>query len=146
MKALLTVFARVGSFTSSDSNHLHTTVRESCVDKCRPETGEATRIPSAHVLLHGAFFPVAEPSPVMVRTSTEHNDQTSDEQSQDRYNLNRGEYELGFSVDRNGEDVQKEDDDDDDGDPYGGIVSNWKSEDVELDGSGVLTSLLGPRS
>jgi hypothetical protein len=82
----------------------------------------------------------------MIRASTEHNDQTSDEQSQDRYNLNRGEYELGFSVDRNGEDVQKEDDDDDDGDPYGGIVSNWKSEDVGLDRSGVLTSLLGPRS
>jgi hypothetical protein len=143
---LLTILARVGGFTSSDCNHLNTTVRERCVDKCRPETSEATSVTSANVLLHSAFFPVAESSPIMVRSSTEHNDQSSNEQSQDRYNLYGCEYELGFSVDRNGENVQKDDDDNDDGDPYSRAVSIEELVCVVLQAGLILTSLLGPKS
>jgi hypothetical protein len=82
----------------------------------------------------------------MVRTSTEHNDQTSNEQSQNRYNLYGCKYELGFSVDRNGKDVQKENDDDDDGDPYSRVVSNEKLVCVALIVGLTPTSLLGPKS
>ena len=64
----------------------------------------------------------------MVRTSTEHNDQTGKEQSDDCYDLYGCEDELGFSVNRDGEDVQKDDDDNDDGDPYRRIVPNWSQE------------------
>ena len=145
-KTLLTVPAGVGGFTSSDCNHLNTTVRERCVDKCRPETCEATRIPGAHVLLHRTFLPITESSPVMVRTSTEHNNQTSKEQSNDCYDLYGCEDELGFSVNRDGEDVQKDDDNDDDGDPYRRIVPYWSQKVLELDWKVILTSLPGPRS
>jgi hypothetical protein len=124
---MLTVLARVGSFTSSNRNHLNSTIRESCVDKCRPETSEATSGSSANILLHGTFFPVAKSSPVMIRATTEHNDQTSNKQSEDRYDLYGCKYELGFSVNRNGENVQKDDDDDDDRDPYSRAVPSWES-------------------
>ena len=82
----------------------------------------------------------------MVRTSTEHNDQTSKEQSDNCYDLNGCENELSFSVNRYGEDVQKDDDDDDDGDPYRRIVPDWSQRVLGLDWIVILTSLPGPRS
>jgi hypothetical protein len=145
-RGLLTVLARVGGFTSSNCNHFNTTVRERSVDKGRPKTGEATSTTSTNVFLHSALFPIAEPSPVMVWSSTKHDDQTSNEQSQDRYNLYGREYEFSFSVNRNSEDVKKDDDDNDDGDPYGRVVPSGMLVVVAFGVVAVHTSLLDPRS
>jgi hypothetical protein len=82
----------------------------------------------------------------MVRTSTEHDDQTGNEQSQNRYNFYGCKYELSFSIDRNGEDIQKDDDNDDKGDPYGRAVPSEGLASVALKLRLILTSLPGPRS
>ena len=59
----------------------------------------------------------------MVRGTTEHDDETSNKESEDGNDLNRSEYELSFPVYRDSEDVQQYDDDNDDSDPYGWTVS-----------------------
>lgn len=64
----------------------------------------------------------------MVRSTTEHDDETSDKESEDGNDLNRSEYELSLSVDRNSENVQQYDDDDDDSDPYRWTVSRGWSQ------------------
>lgn len=82
----------------------------------------------------------------MVWSSTKHDYQTSNEQSQDRYNLYGREYEFSFSVNRNSEDVKKDDDDNDDGDPYGRVVPSGILVVVAFGVVVVHTSLLDPRS
>lgn len=111
------VLARVGGLTSSDGDHLGTTVGESGVDKGGPQTGEATSISLADVLFHGAFLPVTESTAVMVRSTAEPDDYTAEQQTEDGDNFYRRKAEFGLSVYRYSEDVQTDDDDDDDGDP-----------------------------
>lgn len=113
------VLAWVGSLSGSNGDHLNTTVRESGVDEGRPETSEATGGTSTDVLLHSTLLPVSETATIVVGSATKHDDKTSDEQSEDGDDLNRGEDEFSFSVNGDSEDVQADDDDDDEGDPNG---------------------------
>ena len=99
------VLARVGGFTSGDSDHLDTTVRESGVDKGGPETGEATSRSSTDVLLHRTFLPIPEAAAVVIRGTTKHDDESNDEQTKNRDDLDRCKDELGLAIDADGEDV-----------------------------------------
>jgi len=75
------VLARVGRLTGRNCDHLNTTVRESCVDECGPETGESSGIACANVFFHRAFFPVPEATPVLVRSTAQHDDQTGNQKT-----------------------------------------------------------------
>jgi hypothetical protein len=58
----------------------------------------------------------------MVRCTTKHNDETSDQKTEYGNDLNRGEDELRFSIDVDSENVQEDNDDDDDTDPDSRVV------------------------
>ena len=112
------VAAGVLSLTGSDCNHLNSTIRESSVHKSRPEAQEATGISSRDIRLHcSGVLPVSEAKTVVGWATTEIKDKGKEQKTHDRNDLDRGKDELGFSVYRDGEDVQAKDDDDDNRDP-----------------------------
>ena len=115
--SLRDVLTGVGGLTSGDGDHLDTTVREGSIDKGRPETSETTSITSTDVLLHRTLLPVPEAASVVVRSTTEHDDKSDEEQAEDGDDLDRRKDELRFTIDADGEDVEGDDDHDDDGNP-----------------------------
>lgn len=92
------VLARVGGLTGSNGHHLDTAVGESSVDERRPQAREATGISSANVFLHGTFFPVTESTTVLVRGTTKPDDDTGEEETYDRDDLDRCETELSLAI------------------------------------------------
>lgn len=72
----------IRGFTSSNGDHLDTTVRESGVHKSRPEASESAGVASANVFLHRALFPVPEASAIVVRCTTKHDDEAEQQQTE----------------------------------------------------------------
>lgn len=104
--------------TSSNGDHLNTSVRERSVDEGGEETEESSSISNANVLLHGArVLPVTETKTVMARGTTKIDNESDNEKTNNGHNLDASEDELGFTVYRDGENVQANDNNNDDGDP-----------------------------
>jgi hypothetical protein len=85
------VLPRVLGFTCSNTDHLYTSVRESSVDECRPKASEASGVTRANVFFHRTLFPVSETPSVVVWCTTKHNDETQDQETNHRYDLDGGE-------------------------------------------------------
>ena len=112
----------VGSLTSSNSDHFHTTVGESRIDKNRPQSSESSSVTVADVFLHGAWvFPVAESQSIALGAAAKVDDEGQNEQSNDGNDLDTCKDKFGFAVYTNRENVQTDDEDDDDRDPCGEI-------------------------
>ena len=104
--------------TGGNCYHLHTTVGESGVDESGEETQEATFRSSGNVSLHRTrVLPVAESQAIVGGSSAKIDDESKEQQTHDRKNLDTGKAELGFSIYGDGENVQADDNNDQDGDP-----------------------------
>ena len=131
------VFARIFSLSRSNGDHFHTTIGESSVDECGPETGETTGAASADVLLHRTrILPVSETKTVVGRPSAQIEDEGQKEQSHNGDDLDTSEDEFRFAVDLDGEDVETEDDDKNNGDPCADIDILGAVPELDDDGSG----------
>ena len=116
------VLAGVGGLTSSDCDHLDTSVREGGVDKRRPQTSEATSGSCANVFLHRTLLPVSESEAVMVGSTTKHDDKTRNEQTEKSDDLDRSKDKLSLAIDTYCKDVEADDEDNDERNPDGGVV------------------------
>lgn len=142
--SLRDILARVFGLTGSNGDHLYSAVAESGVDKSRPETSESSCRAFPNILFHRQpMFPVTEPSTVVVRSTTQHDNKANDEQAHDRDELDGGEYELSFSVNGHGEDVEAYDDDYDDGNPDRRTNPLLLIPEVDEDGGGGYLSAKG---
>ena len=118
LDGLWNVLARILGFTSSDSNHFDTTVREGSIDQSREPTQETTLSTTRDVLVHGTWMlPVMETKSAFARSTAQVDDESKEQESDDGNDFDTGKDELGFTIDRYGEDVQAEDKNDDDRDP-----------------------------
>ena len=72
----------------------------------------------------------------MLGSSAEIDDDGKDKQANYSDKLDAGEDELGFTVDRDGEDVEANDNDDDEGDPCGHIGAGGALPELYDDGRG----------
>jgi hypothetical protein len=86
---------------------------ESSLVACKYESRDIVRIGAYRVTL----FPVSETESIMVGTTTKEENNTEHDETEDSEDLDRTEYKLCFSEERNSNDVQCENDEQDDGNP-----------------------------
>lgn len=81
LHGLWNVLARVLGLSSSDSDHLHTSIRESSVGERGEETSESSGVTGANVFPHGSIrvLPVTEAKSVAARSTTKIDDQSEDQ-------------------------------------------------------------------
>lgn len=129
------VLTWISGFTSSNSDHLDTSVGEGGVDESGKETSEATSVAGTDVFLHRTLLPIPKPATIMVWRTAEHDDKRGNEQTQNGNYLDTSEDELSFSIDTYGEDIQGDDDDDNDSNPNGRVDFLLSIPEREEDGS-----------
>ncbi len=71
------------------------------------------------------MLPVAETPTIVIGSTTEPDDDTSDEKTNNGDDLDGGENELGFTVDGDGKDVQADDEDEDERNPDSWVVLSF---------------------
>jgi len=88
------------SLTSSNSDHLDTTVGEGSVDKSGEETEEAASVASALVFSHRTgILPVTETKTVMGWTTSKVEDNGKEKEAHDSDEFDRSETEFSLAID-----------------------------------------------
>lgn len=144
------VLAWVLGLTSSDGDHLDTTVREGSLDKGGEKTKESTPITSCNVGLHGTWvLPVTETNAITGWATTKIEDECKEDETDNCDQLDTGEDEFCFTIDGDSEDVQGHDENDDQGNPDCIVHGIWPvlneqygSGNFDTEGDGAVVPLI----
>lgn len=99
-----------------------TEICKRCRDHCRPECQElAQRAFGVFGIKSSRVIPVAKPFAVVVRTSTQGEDQRAQDDSNHDHHFERGQPEFHFTKELDAEVVDPDDSHHEDGDPHAGV-------------------------
>ena len=130
------VASRGDSLTGSKTDELgRGDEAESGADEGCPVRGKPAGGARCQILLESSgVVPIVESQPLMVRSASQHDDETNNDEPHDGDELDTGEPELGLAKDLDGNNIQDQVDNKDDGDPS--PCGNWRFPVVEEDSAG----------